>query len=112
MARLRAVAVAMSPLLADIIRHVLTSRRQIEIVAEIAASPCLIERLQALDPDLVMISETTAESLRISATVAAVLKRARVVRLSRDGRFILEAGEERELTADTLADLLQERSAK
>jgi hypothetical protein len=102
----------MSPLLADIIRHVLTSRSQIEIVAEIAASPRLIERLQALAPELVMISETTAESLRISAAVAAVLTRARVVRLSRDGRFILEAGKKRELTADTLADLLQERSTK
>ena len=48
----------MPPLLADMIRHVLISRGDIEIVAkigaEIATSPRLIERLQALDPDLVM----------------------------------------------------------
>jgi chemotaxis response regulator CheB len=112
MARLRAVAVGMSPLLADIVRHVLTSRSQIEIVAELAASPSLIERLQALAPDLVMISETTVESVPTGATIAAALKHARVVTLSRDGRFIMEAGEERELTADTLASLLPQRPAK
>jgi hypothetical protein len=112
MARLHAVALGMPPLLADMIRDVLRSRGDIEIVAEIgaeiAASPRLIERLQALDPDLVMIGETSAENLLCNATVTALLKRPRVITLSRDGRFILDAGEKRELTAGVLIELLSE----
>jgi len=106
-ARLRAVAVAMPQLLADMFRHALGSRTDVEMVAEIAASPNLVERLQALDPDLVIISETSAAGVPTSTTVAAVLKRARVIVLSRDVRFIFDAAEKRELTVDTLAALLQ-----
>jgi len=109
MARLRAVAVAMPPLLVDIIRHVLTRRTQFDLVAEIPASPRLIERLQALDPDLVMIGETNAESLRSNSAVVTPLQRAKVITVSRDGRCILMDGNNCELTADTLADLLQEQ---
>lgn len=105
MARLRAVAVAIPPLLVDIIRHVLSSRTQFDLVAEIPASPRLIEQLQALHPDLVMIGETSTERLRTSATVAALLEEPSVVTVSRDGRFMLVAGEKRELTADALANL-------
>ena len=111
MARLHAVALGMPPLLADIIRHVLISSGDIEFVAEIGAEiatlPRLIERLQALDPDLVLIGETSAERLLSNTTVAALLKRPRVITLSRDGRFILDAGEKRELTAAVLIDLLR-----
>jgi len=109
-ARLCAVTVALPPLLTDFIRGVLTSRTNVERVVEMAVSPQLIERLQALDPCLVLIRETSADSSLTIATVAAALKRARVVMLSHDGRFIWEAGEQRELTADTLVGLLRERS--
>jgi len=102
--------VALPPLLADFIRRVLTSRTNVERVVEMAVSPQLIERLEALDPGLVLIRETSADSSLTIATVAAVLKRARVVMLSRDGRFIREAGEQSELTADALVGLLRERS--
>ena len=96
-------SVGIPPLLADIIREVLIARVNVDEMVEIAVSPQWIEALQALDPDVVVVAsgDTT-----LAAAVGAALRRAKMVILSKDARRILVAGVERELTADTLADLL------
>ena len=103
---LRAASVGIPPLLADIIRKALTTRVNIGEMVEIAVSPRLIERLQRLDPDVVVITCGTHGDTSLAATVGAALPRAKIVILSEDARHVLDAGNERELTADTLADLL------
>jgi hypothetical protein len=75
-------------------------------MVEIEVSPQLIERLQRLDPDVVVIACGPYGDTSLAATVGAALTRAKVVILSEDARYILDSGKRRELTADTLANLL------
>ncbi len=102
-----AAVVALPPFLADLVRFVLVDRTDIAAVVEIAASPRLVERLQGLDPSLVIIGAADADDMRIPAAVAAALTRARVVTLSSDGRYILGPGGKRELTVGRLAGLVR-----
>jgi hypothetical protein len=103
---LRAASVGIPPLLADIIRKALTSRVDVDVMVEIPVSPHLIEHLKRFDPDVVVITCDPDGDMNLAARVAAALMRAKVVMVSEDARYILNAGNEREFTADALADLL------
>ena len=99
-------SVGIPPLLADIIRKALITRVNVDKMVEIPVSPQLIERLQRLDPDVVVIASGVCGDTSLAAAAGAALTRAKLVILSEDARYILDAGAQRELTADTLADLL------
>jgi hypothetical protein len=103
---LRAASVGIPPLLADIIRKALTSRVDVDVMVEIAMSPHLIEHLKAFDPDVVVIACGPDGDTNLATKVAAALMHAKVIIVSEDARYILNAGDECEFTADALADLL------
>ena len=112
MPALRAVLVAVPPLLADVIRHALTSRASLRIIAEIAASRGAAQRLRDLAPDVVVVGPAGGVPWLHAAAVRAMLPRARVLALSADLTRVLgpDDGDDAEFTPDALADRLRGRT--
>jgi DNA-binding NarL/FixJ family response regulator len=106
---LRGVLVTVPHLLADIIRHVLTSRAGLCIVAEIADPESASKRLCELAPDVVIIGFSGIAQPLNAAAVRALLPHATVLVLSADLTQLLGPGENDivEFTADTLAARLR-----
>jgi DNA-binding NarL/FixJ family response regulator len=106
---LRAVLVTVPPMLADLIRHVLTSRVGLSIISEIAAPEAAAESLRDLAPDLVIIGPSTDASPLSAAVVRNMLPHARVLTLSADLSRVFGPGEDdvAEFTPDTLAECLR-----
>lgn len=105
----RAVVVMVPHLLADLIRHVLTSRVGLCIVAELADPESACERLRELAPDVVIAGpDDTARPLNV-ALIRVMLPRARVLALSADLTRLLgpDEGDIDEFTPDTLVDRLR-----
>lgn len=86
MVRITAVIVSMPPLLADIIRQVLTARAPIEVVAEIGSRSELAQRLRVLNPDLVLIGLERGETDRLCRSLLGDLPSATVIAVSNDAR--------------------------
>lgn len=98
------------PLLADLIRHVLTSRAALRIVAELADPDTAYARLRALAPDVVIIGPSGDTPPVDAALVRAMLPGARVLALSADLTQLLGPGEDDidAFTPDTLAARLRQ----
>jgi DNA-binding NarL/FixJ family response regulator len=90
---LRAVLLTVPPLLADLIRHVLTSRAALQIVAELTDPDSVYARLRALAPDVVIIGPAGGAWPVDVALVRALLPGARVLVLSADLTQLLGPGE-------------------
>jgi hypothetical protein len=104
---LRAILVAVPPLLADILRHVLISRAGLQIVAEIPDLPDAEQRLPTLAPDIVIVGPDGPDG----AHVRAALPEAMVLTLSRDLREIRGPGADDALifTPETLVERLRQK---
>lgn len=105
----RAVAVMVPHFLADLIRHTLTDRVGLRIVAELADPESACKRLRELAPDVVIVGPAdTAQPLN-AARIRAMLPHARVLALSADLTRLLGPGEGdiAEFTPDALADRLR-----
>ena len=89
----RAVLVTVPPLLADLIRHVLTNRAALVIVAELTEPASAYARLRALAPDVVIIGPASGTPVD-AALVRAMLPGARVLVLSADLTQLLGPGED------------------
>jgi DNA-binding NarL/FixJ family response regulator len=102
---LRAVVVTVPPLLADLIRHVLTSRAGLPIVAELIDPDSAYAQLHALAPDVVIIGPSGGPRPVDPALVRALLPQARVLALSADLTQLLGPGAQDSdaFTPDTLA---------
>jgi hypothetical protein len=107
--KLRAVLVAAPPLLADLIRQVLTSRLGALIVAEIGDSDAAADILLDLAPDIVIIGPGGAAGPLAAAEVRRMLPNALVLALSADLLQVLGPGEGdvNELTPESLAERLR-----
>lgn len=105
----RAVLVTVPPLLADLIRHVLTSRARMSIIAEIADPETAAKRLRHLAPDVVIIGPAATARTLDAARVRSMLPRVRVLTLSADLTQLLGPGEDdvNEFTPATLAECLR-----
>jgi DNA-binding NarL/FixJ family response regulator len=105
---LRAVLVTVPHLLADLIRHVLTSRAALCVVAELADPEGGIESLAKLAPDVVIIGLTGNAQPLDTAAVRTLLPQATVLVLSADLTQLMGPGEDDvvEFTPDALADRL------
>lgn len=101
---LRAVLVTVPPLLADLIRHVLTGRAEVSIVAELSDPASAGVQLGGLSPDIVIIGPGGVPPID-PAQVRAMLPGARVLVLSEDLTQLLGPGDDDidALTPDTLA---------
>ena len=108
MGNLRAVVVAVPPLLTDLVRQALATRSKVTIVAEIAELGSPTGLLPDLEPDIVIVGPAAAGRLDV-AVVRRMLPRARVLAISPDLRRILGPGERdvSELSADRLAERLK-----
>jgi len=106
--RLRTVLVTVPPLLADLIRHVLTTRAALLVVAELTDVDSAYAQLGALSPDIVIIGPGGARPVD-AARVRAMLPGARVLALSADLTQLLGPGNDDIdiFTPDTLADRLR-----
>jgi hypothetical protein len=106
---LRAVLVTVPPLLADLTRHVLTSRLGLSIIAEIPDPETAAERLRYLAPDIVIIGPAANTRRFNAARVRLMLPHARVLALSADFSQVLGPGEAdvSEFTPQNLADCLR-----
>ena len=106
MPRLRAVLVMVPPLLRDLIRHALTSRVEVSIVADIAEAKGACRQLRDLAPDIVIVGPAGASSRLTAELVRSLLPHAQVLALSADLTTLLGPGEDdrSEFTPDTLAD--------
>ncbi len=102
---LRAVVVTVPPLLTDLIRHVLTSRAALPIVAELTDADSAYARLRALAPDIVIIGPSAGPRPVDAALVRALLPNARVLALSADLTLLLGPGDNDStaFTTDNLA---------
>jgi DNA-binding NarL/FixJ family response regulator len=100
--------VTVPPLLADLIRHVLTSRAALVIVAELSDPTSAYAPLRALAPDVVIIGPPSGAPPVDAALVRAMLPGARVLALSADLTQLLGPGEDDidAFTPSTLADCL------
>ena len=109
MRRLQAVLVTVPPLLADLIRHVLTSRAALLIVTELTDADSAYAQLPTLAPDVVIIGPAVGAQQVDAAIVRAMLPQARVLALSTDLTQLLGPGADDidALTPDTLAARLQ-----
>ena len=107
MPELRTVLVIAPPLLADLIRRVLSVRVSVSVLVEIAEPGDASERLRKLDPDVVIIGSTSAAWP--PAAVAAA-PHARVLSLSPDLSHILgpDADDVVPFTPDALANRLRD----
>ena len=105
MPALRAVLVMVPPLLADLIRHVLTGRIDQIIVAEARDPADAARMLRDVPPDIVILGPHGTAGLPDPQAVRALLPRARVLALSADLAQLLgpEEGEVCTFTPDTLA---------
>ncbi len=104
MRRLRAVLVTAPPLLADLIRHVLTGRAALTIVAELTDAATADAQLGTLSPDVVIIGPGGVPPVD-PARVRATLPGARVLVLSEDLTQLRGPGDDDidAFTPDTLA---------
>lgn len=109
---LRAVLVTVPHLVADLIRHGLSSRVGLCIVAELTDAESAIESLGALAPDVVIIGIRATAPPLDAASVRTLLPQATVLALSSDLTRLIGPGENDivELTPDTLADRLSRPS--
>jgi len=96
-------------LLADLIRHVLTGRGGLGIVAELADPESACKRLRELAPDVVIVGPAGAAQPLNAALIRAMLPHAQVLALSPDLTQLLgpDEGDIGEFTPDTLADCLR-----
>lgn len=108
MRRSRAVLVTVPPLLSDLIRHVLTSRAAVAIVAELSDPASAYARLCALAPDVVIIGPAGGAPPVDAALLRAMLPDACVLALSADLTRLLGPGDDdvAPFTPDTLAACL------
>jgi DNA-binding NarL/FixJ family response regulator len=106
---LRAVVVTVPPLLTDLIRHALTSRAALTIVAELTDADSAYAVLRTLAPDIVIIGPSGGPRPVDAALVRALLPDARVLALSADLTLLLGPGEDDStpFTPDSLAARLQ-----
>jgi hypothetical protein len=106
---LRAVLVAVPPLLADLTRHVLTSRLGLSIIADIADLETAAEHLRDLAPDVVIVGPAANTRGLNAAQVRLMLPHAQVLALSADFSQVLGPGEAdvSEFTPQNLADCLR-----
>jgi chemotaxis response regulator CheB len=81
---LRTVTVAITPLLGDIISHVVVERAPIDIVAHLDSRDQLAPRLRTLAPDLVLIGLSRDEGGAIELSLTNALPRVKVIALSHD----------------------------
>jgi hypothetical protein len=81
---LRAVTVTITPLLGDIISHVVAVRAPIDIVARLDSRDRLELRLQILAPDLVLIGLGRDEGGTIGLSLCDALPWVKVIALSHD----------------------------
>jgi hypothetical protein len=107
--RLRAVLVAVPPLLADIIRQALIGRAGVWIIAEIAEPENALARLRDLAPDVVVVGPAAAPPSPTTAGIRFGLPQARVLALSPDLTRILgpAEGDVSEFTPAALAQRLR-----
>ena len=100
----RAVLMTVPPLLADLIRHVLTQRAALDIVAELSDPAAAYTQLRTLDPDVVIIGPSSGQPIDV-ALVRGMLPQARVLVLSTDLTQLLGPGDGdiETFTPDTLA---------
>jgi hypothetical protein len=107
MPELRTVLVIAAPLLADLVRRVLTGRVSASVIVEIASPADASERLRELDPDVVIIGPVSAARPLAAAAAAA---HARVLSLSSDLSHILgpDADDIAPFTPDALANRLRD----
>jgi DNA-binding NarL/FixJ family response regulator len=104
----RAVLVTVPPLLADLIRHVLTSRAALVIVAELTDPVSAYARLRALAPDVVILGPARGTPPVDAVLVRAMLPGVCVLALSADLTQLHGPGEEDidAFTPDTLVACL------
>ncbi len=98
--------VAVSPLLADLIRHVLVARADLQIVAEFSGLD--VQRLRELAPDVVILGQTAGKPVIDLTWLRALLAGVCVLALSPDLAQLFGPGAEdvAVFTADTLAERL------
>jgi DNA-binding NarL/FixJ family response regulator len=102
--------VTVPPLLADLARHVLTSRADLTIIAEIGDSEIAVNRLRDLAPDVVIIGQAAhAAEIIETGLVRSMFPHARVLTLSADLTQLFGPGEDdvNEFTIETLTDCLR-----
>lgn len=107
---LRAVLVTVPPLLADLIRHVLSHRAGLVIVGELADPGSAYARLRALSPDVVIIGPAGGARPVDAMLVRGMLPQARVLAVSADLTHLLGPGQDdiETFTPDTLAARLRQ----
>jgi chemotaxis response regulator CheB len=80
----RVAIVTIRPLLADILREILTGQMAIEIVAQIGRRTRLEQRLRDAHPDLVLIGLRRGESDAIAQGILTALPGAKIIAFSSD----------------------------
>lgn len=82
----RAAIVSIPPLLADIVREILSNRKTIEFVACGGRRRGLDKRVSVLSPDIVLIGLRRGETDAIALAILNALPKATVVAISSDVR--------------------------
>jgi DNA-binding NarL/FixJ family response regulator len=73
-------------LLRDVIKQLITSRVELDVVAELTERRELPQRLEAIRPDLVIIGLRRSESIVLIHTLLLRVPAAKFIALSSDGR--------------------------
>jgi chemotaxis response regulator CheB len=85
-ASIRSVVITMSPLLTDIIEHLLTGHLDFEVIAEFANRNFSEEALKTICPDLVLVGLRPGESDEIGRSLLALIPPVKVIAFSSDAR--------------------------
>jgi hypothetical protein len=86
MAGIRTVVVTMSPLLSDIVEQSVIGHVVLDIVARLDLRNLIEERLQRLNPELVLIGLQPDETDEIGRALLSLVPTARVIAFSSDAR--------------------------
>ena len=105
---LRAVLVTVPPLLAELIRYVLTTRADVRSVVDLTDHETVPEQLRELAPEIVIIGLANAGSAISAASVRMELPDSCVLTLSADLKLLFGPGDDdvAVFTPDTLASRL------
>lgn len=86
MAAIRTVTVTMAPMFRDLIRELMASRGNLDVIGELVTRDTLDEQLRALAPDLILIGLGRNEGDEIGLSLVRRLPNAKVIAFSSDGR--------------------------
>jgi chemotaxis response regulator CheB len=105
---IRTVIVALSPLLAEIIRRMTETRVPLDVVATLQTRELMLQHLQLLSPALILLGLDRGEDDAVAAMLAGMLAGVRVLAFASDARRISvhEAGKPQRGFADASAEEL------